>query len=416
MRRRFISKEEQEIIDLYNSGFGSVRIAKRFNCHDNTIRRYLRKNNISLRPHTKVSLDTTKEFVKLYERGLGTWKIAKIFNVGLNTVRYHLLKNLKLRPKTHISEELEDKFVEDFKKGLYVMQIGRKFNVPETTVRKHLISKNLRMRERGKKKEISPNAQILTLEKAYVLGVIGPGDGFLERDFRICLEAIDKDFIDYFALCLEKVYGIKPIIKLLKPRPTDTKPHYKVSLYSVEACRELLSYNVSLKEKDWRVPKVIKESSDEIKGMYLRGKADSQGSVCHKGTVRWVELSSNNQVGLMEIGELLNKLGVLDWYIHEHGVRISSRRSLSKFFENIGFIIERKGQKLKELLESYKFYKRSQREMNEIVPNIYSLWKSGLTYDDISGELKISPSTVYKYILRFKSNNSQEQIEFSGIR
>jgi orotate phosphoribosyltransferase-like protein len=366
----------------------------------------------------KVSEDLKREFVNLYKKGLGTWKIAKKFNLGLTTVRNHLLKaGVRFRQKKKITGKLVEEFVSLYNKGLSIKQIAKKFNVAFSTVRNHLRSTNVKLRPRGKKKEILPSAHQLTSEKAYVLGVVGPGDGFIEfnkNSKQICLEAIDKDFIDYFAKCLEKIYGIKPSIKLLKMRPTDTHQHFKVRLYSTEACKELLSYGVSFREGNWEVPNEIKKAPSQIRAMYLRGMADSQGSVIYSGQTRFVELCNTNTKGLEEIGELLNSLGVIDWYIYDKGLRIYGRKALTLFAQKINFTIERKTKTLERLLNSYNVWKKTQREINELMPHIISLKESGISVNKISKRLNVDHRAISKRLKLMSTKNSSEQIEFKG--
>ena len=296
----------------------------------------------------KVTNETEKDICELYIQGFGTVRIANKLNLGKTTVRKYLIKNnIKFRTVPRIPKEIEQNIIELYQKGLSIKQLAGKFNFSFSRVQRHL-KKRLELRERGSKKAILKTAKELTQEKAYVMGVVGPGDGFIEltkQAKRICLEAVDKDFIDYFAYCLQKVYGLAPAIKVLKPRPTDTKPHYKVCLYSVEACKDLLSYNVSFKEKSWEVPKEIINSPEEIISSYIRGMADSQGSV-HKSTSRRVQLSSKNTKGVRQIGLLLEKLGIVDWYIHNVGLSITARRSLETFDKKINFNIKMKNSKL----------------------------------------------------------------------
>ncbi len=368
----------------------------------------------------KVTPELEKEFPKLYESGLGTWKIAKSFGLGTTTVRNYLVRNcVKFRPdsKSKISKKLEEQFVKLYKDGQSIKQIAEICNSSFFAVRNHLYRHGIKLRPRGKKKNIPENADTLTPEKAYILGVVGPGDGFIEfnsNSQQICLEAVDRDFIEHFAFCLEKVYGIKPSIKLLKPRPTDTKPHYKVRLYSVEACRDLVKYNVCFRESKWQIPEVIKKSSMRLIGEYIKGMADSQGSVNVRA--KHITLCNKNTRGLEEIGNLLNKLDIPDWHIYDIGLTITSHRSLNKFYENAGFIIERKQEKLEKLLESYKIFRLPRREIARLIPVVFKLYENSLTPREISDKTDLASSTIYRYFRKFKENEDMCQIEFLGIK
>ena len=306
----------------------------------------------------KVTEEIKNEIIILYNNGLGTWRIAKKYNLGATTVRYYLLKQgVKFRPLKRIDKRLAKEFLFIYNQGFSIKQISERFNVAFSTVQNNLRKLNIKLRPRGNEKEILATAYVLTREKSYILGVVGPGDGFIEipknypkkGTMRICLEVIDKDFTDYFALCLEKVYGLKSRLKMLKPRRTNQSWTYKVSLNSVRACDDLLKYRVSFREKDWRVPQVIKNVSDEIKSKYLQGFADSQGSV---SKYKAILLASKNIEGLEELKQLFNSIQIKTWD-WANGLGITNKLFLNLFNQKIGFIIQRKQESLRNVLNSY---------------------------------------------------------------
>ena len=121
----------------------------------------------------------------------------------------------------------------------------------------------------------------LSKEKAYILGVVGPGDGWIV-DYSIGLNVIDKDFADYFQFCLEKVFGLKcgryyrtvPPTKLVKV----SSNQYIVVLCSKSAVASIRKYKGPFKEKIWRIPEKIKNSTNSYKAAYLKGVFDSQAN------------------------------------------------------------------------------------------------------------------------------------------
>jgi len=309
----------------------------------------------------KVTNKIIQQLVKNYSKGLGTDIIARKFSLGKTTVRKYLLcTGVKFRPapKDIISTSLHTEFIKLYKQGLSIRQIAIKYNSTYATVQRHLHKASIKLKLRGNPKKISKLASKLTLEKAYILGVIGPGDGFIEipknypkkGTMRICLESVDKDFINYFAYCLEKVYELKPTIKLLKWRKGDSQLHYKVILCSKAACNDILSYGVSFKEKDWKIPIIIKNAPNEIKAKYLQGFADSQGCV---SLDRAILLASKNREGIKEIKQLFDDLKIKTWNWNA-GLGITNRIFLNAFNQKIGFIINRKQERLKNILSSYK--------------------------------------------------------------
>lgn len=192
----------------------------------------------------------------------------------------------------------------------------------------------------------------LTLEKAYILGVIGPGDGYVGYD-ELELGVTDKEFAIEFKNYLEKTYGIEPSLYLREPVNPNHKPKYHVRLCSKAAVEDVKKYARRFKEYNWQLPRAIIKASEKIKYAYLRGIFDSQAHVSvNKKEIR---MYLSNLKGLHKLKKLLKiieiKSSVTD---HNQILRICGRRNLELFSAKINFIINRKREALKELLGSYK--------------------------------------------------------------
>lgn len=345
----------------------------------------------------------------LYKKGSGTTKISKKLKIGKTTVRSHLLKmNTKFRkaPKDKISTSLHERFVNLYKKELSVKQIAQKCNVSFSTVLRHLKKEGINLKERGNPKKIrNPQYYKLTPEKAYILGVIGPGDGFIEyRDkwgiYRIVLEAADKDFIDYFVFCLKKVYCIEPRIEKIKKRGENERPRLKAILQSKEVCNDILQYNCDFREKTWGVPKIIKNSQKNIIIKYSQGFADSQGCV----SIRSVILCNRNKDGLKEIADLLYNIGIPDVKQGKIGIILCNRKSVELFFKLISFNILRKKEKLKDVVNNYKIWKSLHEDIIKLKPRIIKLRRQGFSYPKIAKLCNISIRTAWDYSKHLKIN------------
>ncbi len=357
----------------------------------------------------KVTEKMKKDMANLYKQGFGTDIIAKKLLIARTTVRYSLSgMGVKFRkaPNEVVSPSLHDKIVDLYKKDLPIKNIANKCNISFATVQRHLNKEDIKLKLRGNPIEIK-NADYykLTPEKAYILGVIGPGDGFIEYRkgragiYRIALEAIDLDFVKYFGSCLKRVYGIVPKVRKLKWRNGYSKPHYKVVLQSKRVCNDILSYNdlVNFKEKTWTIPKEIKNATNLIKAKYIQGFADSQGSVANYRTAKSVVLCSKNRKGLKEMETLLKSIGVIDVSVRDFGVFITAQRSIRIFAEKINFNAGRRRDRLRKLIDSYTFERTPPREIIKLKPAIIKLRSGGLSYPKIAEYLNISTTTVWRY-------------------
>lgn len=350
----------------------------------------------------KITKNLRESMLDLYRQGHGTVRIAKKLGLSKTAVRNNLLKkNVKFRkaPKDQINTNLHKKFIELYKRELSMKQIAQKTNSSFSTVRRHLKKEYINLKKRGNPKKITnPNYHKLIPEKAYILGVIGSGDGFIEhrRDngqYRIVLEATNEEFIRYFFLCLKKQYGIEPTIKRMPARNFGINPTFIVRLGSKEVCDDLLSYKVSFKEESWRVLLIIKNASKEVQIKYLQGFADSQGCV----STRQIILASQNKEGLKDIIDLFHKIGIENIKYCKVGLILCDRKSLELFSKLINFNIPYKREKLEKEINRYKMWKTLRKNMDNIKPKIVTLRKKGLSYPKIAKELNISTSAAWNH-------------------
>jgi intein-encoded DNA endonuclease-like protein len=204
-------------------------------------------------------------------------------------------------------------------------------------------------------------------ELAYVIGVkVGDGYAYRRRrtirgynDVWIGLKAKDKEFVEEFARCLAKVLGRRQI----RPRFRDDVGKYVVKVRS-QTLYELLRKPVDLK----RLKKYI-EHCERCVAAFIRGFADSEGSVRKDGSVT---IYNTDLRLLTYVKDLLRRLS-----IESTGPILSTRRgtvtqdprtgrkyprkkdcyhiyirtsSYTNFYKYIGFTIKRKQQRLEEYI------------------------------------------------------------------
>ncbi|MBU0628220.1 MAG: hypothetical protein KKC75_03455 [Nanoarchaeota archaeon] len=240
--------------------------------------------------------------------------------------------------------------------------------------------------------EPTGNFEKLTSEKAFVLGVVGPGDGYICSD-RIGLQVIDEDFALKFKASLEKVYGLTCKQYLQKISGYGKLPRHKIMLYSNQSVLDLISYGVSLREKDWRVPNAIKEAKEDVKAEYIQGFSDSQGSVGKRN----ISLASKNLKGILEIKQLLVDMGIrasVQKGSNTYLLAIQDRKSLEDFYSKIGFCTERKERKLATVLNKYKFYGTPTKKVDNLMPKIIELRRKGYKQYEIANSLNLNQSTI----------------------
>jgi transposase len=94
---KITKKDEREIIKLYQQGLSLRKIAEKFDVIDETIASALKRNNVRIRSRTahiaKINKKQHKEIISLYNQGLSSLKIAKMFNVTSTIILSVLKKN-----------------------------------------------------------------------------------------------------------------------------------------------------------------------------------------------------------------------------------------------------------------------------------------------------------------------------------
>jgi hypothetical protein len=242
-------------------------------------------------------------------------------------------------------------------KGLSSSKIGLKYNVSTITVIKWLERFNIKIRSHKEsmntkliktelaelrlKKPTNKNYRVLSKEKAYILGVLC-GDGYIDKK-RIKLEIRkDKEFIEKFQKCLEKVYGIRYQHKFYKKRES-----LILDISSMIIAKDLNKYGI-FRTKNWIVPDLIKKSNNkEVISKFLCGLYDSDG-YANKYSIG-ITCSSYN--GLKDVSQLLRMLGIknsLKNYKYPM-IYIGKRDNIRLFRNNIGFTIERKMNRITEV-------------------------------------------------------------------
>jgi intein-encoded DNA endonuclease-like protein len=206
-------------------------------------------------------------------------------------------------------------------------------------------------------------------ELAYVIGVV-LGDGYPYRrkraiqgynDVRIGLKAKDKEFVKEFGRCLAKVLGRRQI----RPRFRDDVGKYVVEVRS-QTLYELLRKPVDLE----RLKKYI-EHCEGCVAAFIRGFADSEGSVDKSGYIR---IYNTNIELLTYVIGLLKRLN-----IESTGPKLNTRRgtiihdprtgkqyprnedvyviyiragSNTNFYRFVGFTSRRKQRRLEEYIKN----------------------------------------------------------------
>jgi len=270
-----------------------------------------------------------------------------------------------------------------------------------------------------RRKEIPDSARGLSKEKAYVLSVLGPGDGNIMNNRTVRLSAKDFDFVNHFASLLEDTYGVRTFKKTIERK--DYATQLQVLATSIEMVDDLLSYGKPehFKHGTEKVPDEVMEADQGKKLWYLRGFFDSQGDVnlSDRGQPK-VRGSKKNKDVLRQIGELLSDLGV-EWKIYGR-ITVHRLESVEKLNEIGIFTMEKRAKKLEESLREYKARRKSVRtppdRIDSMIPKMREMRDKGMSSRQIGKELGIAGSAVLRRIGGFPSRKKWTKREDEIIR
>jgi len=266
----------------------------------------------------------------MYENGLSSWAISKQMRIDHKSILNYLNKS-----KTNIRNKSE----------------AAKLGVKEgrIIIKRNIIPLNLRLNK----------------DLSYILGVLA-GDGYLTynnklRRYQIGLNATDKKFVNEFKKSLISFFQITPTNEFKKSKKVNWNDQYATRLCSKEACDYINSIGEFRKE-NWTVPKIIKESDEDVKCTFIKGFFDSEGEIDKQ--IGRVGATSMNLEGLKEIQELLNDLKIRSTIIlvkdlrpntsQKYRLRINDKKSIILFNDLIGFTIQRKQQILDQFVNNHR--------------------------------------------------------------
>ncbi|MDY6776693.1 MAG: LAGLIDADG family homing endonuclease [Candidatus Nanohaloarchaea archaeon] len=197
------------------------------------------------------------------------------------------------------------------------------------------------------------------------------GDGSA-GDGRIGFYEERKEVADAYADLVEELFDIEPILSFREDRN-----YFRIRINNRALLRRLSDTVPGLFHgtKSDEIPPGIQTSPDDVVQAYLRGLFDAEGSVSPDE----VSLSMVDEDAVEQVTLLLQRFGITasltehsldighlegDAEITEQArLRISDRRSLKTFREEIGFTSGEKQEKLKELVEN-----RSERSRSDKIP------------------------------------------------
>ena len=263
-------------------------------------------------------------------------------------------------------------------------------------------------------------------DKAYVLGFFaGDGNVTVGADGSAHVSAncgevsnpANKVTADRIARMLRGIYDVPvKVRKELRINQEGRQPYWQPILYRKAVAADLLSFG-PIGTYDWRVPSRVARRP-RLFAAWLSGFSDAEGHVAHhpESGCRYIAISSVNQSGLEQAGELAGQLlGIrCSWHtdekkpirspgcLEEHKILICNRRALEAFADKVGFRQPDKKQTLGEALDSYKRPHANllSSEVSQSLPEVLRRRAAGETFSEIASELGLATTDVPKGMIK----------------
>jgi len=189
----------------------------------------------------------------------------------------------------------------------------------------------------------------------------------------------DKILIEDYVSSIKNIFGISPGITI-----QDNKMSVRVVSKKVVDFFNSLDKNLMEKGIFKKIPERIMRCRKEDISFLLRALFDGDGTIVNvkRGGCR-LGLVTENIYLAEQVGELLLRFGIISSVYKDKNVfrlDITSNENLSKFYSSIGFLSEKKQNRLKEYLSKVKTY----RSVTDIIPN------ATLSIKNIFKKLKIN--------------------------
>lgn len=218
--------------------------------------------------------------VKEYLNGATAKELSKKYNYHNSTIsRLMKKRGVSRGQKSFKRANIEKLVIEDFKTGEYCKDLAKKYGVEVHVIYNILDEAGLK-RQSGyhTKCDVNYFKKIDSPDKAYMLGFITADGGVTKNSLSIEIQEKDKDVLFFFK---ERINPEATIF----PCSYGGKNNLRVSFCSVEICKDLLQYGI-VQNKSKIIEKVpIDSIPKNLLCYYFRGLIDGDGCVHKNGGI-----------------------------------------------------------------------------------------------------------------------------------
>ena len=236
-------------------------------------------------------------------------------------------------------------------KEVEASELKRNMLLPSNLLHKSEIHKNkimldtsIRYDKRRKDSVVLPTE--LTPDLAEFIGYY-LGDGHKSSEFSLRLIDHSTQILEYHKENIRKMFNFEATIRHHSDK---TKNAFILEINNIKIIRFLEKNfpEIYKMTRDIRVPEKILESSMDIQKAFLRGFSDAEGTVTDI-----VKITSFSDKMLDNLQHLFSLQGIPSNINSDHSICLNTKFSICKFFENIGFSLNYKQEKLRTKLKGF---------------------------------------------------------------
>ena len=141
-----------QIIDEYQNGMSSVKLAKKYNCSSSAIGRRLKRRGVNLTKRIDLPV---QQIINEYRSGISTTKLAMKYNCSSPTIS-KLLKKYNINVTNRIDLPMKD-IIYDYENGMSINKITNKYTCDVSTIITRFGEYNIHIRSRKESLNIISN-------------------------------------------------------------------------------------------------------------------------------------------------------------------------------------------------------------------------------------------------------------------
>lgn len=275
------------IINMYESGISTNKIAKILNCNSGSIYLKLKEWNVNIKSRKSFvgNIDDYRdEIIKMYNSGIGSYKISKTLNISKPTILRFLRKNVEVRESTRDDNNLlKDKkdLVEELFKTKNMTQIAKIVGHTEPNVQKLLKKYGHDTYKYKCKYSIDEDffKVIDTPDKAYILGwIYSDGNVMKKGKIRISIQEGDKHILEE----IKNKMKYTGEIMYKKPKNSRCKPQSLLNIDRVDMAYDLIKLGAVPNKSLILTFPTSEQVPEHLLNHFIRGVFDGDGSISIK--------------------------------------------------------------------------------------------------------------------------------------